>query len=154
MIFAYADPPYLGQGKKLYGDHPEASEWDNPGTHIALIDRLREEFPDGWALSASSPSLRILLPVCPDDIRIAAWVKPFCAFKKGVRPCYAWEPVLFRGGRNKNHPPPGERREADHAEGFPGRIHHPEKRADRSQAGEILPVGPGSAECPDGGYGD
>ena len=27
-------------------------------------------------------------------------------FKKGVRPAHAWEPVLFFGGRNKNHPPP------------------------------------------------
>ncbi len=23
-----------------------------------------------------------------------------------MRPAYAWEPVLFTGGRNKNHPPP------------------------------------------------
>lgn len=39
-------------------------------------------------------------------MRVAAWVKPFCVFKKGVRPAYAWEPVLFRGGRNAHHPPP------------------------------------------------
>lgn len=33
---------------------------------------------------------------------MAAWCKSFCAFKKGVRPAYAWEPVIFVGGRNPN----------------------------------------------------
>lgn len=41
--------------------------------------------------------------MCPEDIRIAAWVKSFCAFKRGVRPAYAWEPVIFRGGRNPSN---------------------------------------------------
>lgn len=101
MRFCYADPPYLGQGTR-YG----FPEWDTPERHVELIAQLTREFPDGWALSASSPSLRVLLPHVPDDHRIAAWVKPFCAFKRGVRPCYAWEPVIYRGGRNKHHPPP------------------------------------------------
>jgi len=96
--FAYADPPYIGQAARHYGC-PEVD-------HKDLIARLVADYPDGWALSCSSPSLRILLPMCPDDARIAAWVKPFCAFKRGVRPAHAWEPVIFRGGRNKNHPPP------------------------------------------------
>jgi hypothetical protein len=100
MKFAYADPPYLGQAKKHYG--PDAREVN----HAQLINYLCEHYPDGWALSCSSPSLRTILPLCPEDVRIAAWVKPFCAFKKGVRPAYAWEPVIFRGGRNKNHPAP------------------------------------------------
>lgn len=107
MRFAYADPPYLGCGVKFYGKlHPAAADYDDPETHRALIERLVAEFPDGWALSCHVPSLRILLPMCPEDIRIGAWVKPFHALKKGVRPSYGWEPVLFRGGRNKNHPPP------------------------------------------------
>ena len=106
MKFAYADPPYLGSGKKHYSDHPEAYLWDTQEKHLALIDQLVDEFPDGWALSASSPSLRVLFPYCPEDTRIGAWVKPFHVFKKGVRPAYAWEPVLYRGGRNKHHPPP------------------------------------------------
>jgi hypothetical protein len=105
--FAYADPPYLGQGAKHYGKHhPEAAVWDTVEAHAGLIGRLVRDYPDGWALSASSPSLRGLLPLCPEDVRVAAWVKPFCVFKKGVRPAYAWEPVIFRGGRNKGHPPP------------------------------------------------
>lgn len=107
ITVAYADPPYLGQGRKLYGKHHnEAHLWDDPETHRALIVRMSDEYPDGWALSCSSPSLRTLLPMCPADVRIGAWVKPFHIFKKGVRPAYAWEPVIYRGGRNANHPPP------------------------------------------------
>jgi hypothetical protein len=107
MRFAYADPPYLGCGAKHYGTHhPDAADWDDPETHRALIGRLTAEYPDGWALSCHVPSLRVLLPMCPDDVRIGAWVKPFHALKRGVRPSYGWEPVIFRGGRNRNHPPP------------------------------------------------
>jgi hypothetical protein len=106
MRFAYADPPYLGCGKKHYGNgHPDAADWDDPETHRGLIARLETEYPDGWALSCHVPSLEVLLPMCP-GVRISAWVKPFHALKRGVRPSYGWEPVLFRGGRNKNHPPP------------------------------------------------
>src|SRR5215472_14496373 len=110
MRFAYADPPYLGQCGKHYKHalHKVGLCWDNLWTHEQLIKQLMAQYPDGWALSCSSPSLRDLLPLCPADIRIAAWVKPFCIFKKGVRPAHAWEPVLFRGGRNQNHPPPAK----------------------------------------------
>ena len=112
MRFAYADPPYLGCCGLYDHYHPDGLCWDNVATHDLLLKRLCREFPDGWALSASSPSLRHLLSLTayPEDARIAAWVKPFCAFKKGVRPAYAWEPVIFRGGRNPSngyaHPPP------------------------------------------------
>ena len=110
MRFAYSDSPYLGQCEKYQHYHPDGRCWDDLETHRLLIERLINEFPDGWALSASSPSLRYLLPLCPSDVRIAAWAKSFCAFKKGVRPCYAWEPVIFYGGRNPSnghsHPPP------------------------------------------------
>jgi hypothetical protein len=112
MRFAYADPPYLGQGLKHYGDHPQAAVWDSLDAHRDLVSRMVDEFPDGWAISLSSPSLRVYLPWCPDDVRVAAWVKPFHAYKKGVRPAYSWEPVLFRGGRNKDHPAPAKGGEA------------------------------------------
>lgn len=105
MTFAYADPVYLGQARH-YRHHPEAHVWNDPETHRQLIEQLTTDYPDGWALSCSSPSLRVLLPMCPPDVRVGAWVKPFHIFKKGVRPAYAWEPVLYRGGRNVNHPPP------------------------------------------------
>ncbi len=101
MKFAFADPPYLGCGK-LYPEHPEALLWDDPETHRQLIERLCRDYPDGWALSASSPSLRTVLPMCPPDVRVAAWVKPFAAFKRNVRNAYTWEPVILRGGRTSS----------------------------------------------------
>jgi hypothetical protein len=101
MKFAYADPPYLGLAAKFYGDrHPDAAAYDRLETHAALIERLSAEF-DAWALSLHTPTLRDILPLCPPDTRVAAWTKPFASFKPGVNPAYAWEPVLFRGGRKK-----------------------------------------------------
>lgn len=98
MRVAYADPPYIGKAKKHYAKHADyAGEVDHP----ALIERLIHEFPEGWALSCNSKDLRELLPLCPSDTRVGSWVKPFATFKKGVNPVYAWEPVLFRGGRKK-----------------------------------------------------
>lgn len=100
MRFAYADPPYLGQGARHYGAlHPDAADCDTPEWHQALIDRLCAEFPDGWAMSLSAPSLRTILPMCPADVRVGSWVKPFAAFKKNVTRAYAWEPIILRGGR-------------------------------------------------------
>jgi len=96
MRFAYADPPYIGQAKKHYSDDPQCAEVD----HGTLLRDLGEY--DAWALSLSSPTLKqiLTLPECPDDIRVCAWVKPFCAFKKNVNPAYAWEPILVHGGRS------------------------------------------------------
>jgi hypothetical protein len=99
LRFAYADPPYLGQSRHYKKHHPEAGVWDDPQEHFRLIQRLTDEYPDGWALSASSPSILAFASALPPDTRIASWVKPFAIFKPGVNPAYAWEPVLFRGGR-------------------------------------------------------
>ncbi len=99
MRFAFADPPYLGCGSLYKEHHEQAMVWDNPETHRALIKRLVSDYPDGWVMCLSSPSLKTILPMCPDDCRIGAWVKPFAAFKANVNPAYAWEPVIWRGGR-------------------------------------------------------
>lgn len=110
MRFAYADPPYLGMGQRLYGvHHDEAHVWDRPSTHLALVERLVSEFPDGWAMSLSTPSLATILPMCPPDVRVAAWVKPFAAFKPGVPVAYTWEPVIFTGGRKRGRDEPTTR---------------------------------------------
>lgn len=107
MRFAYADPPYIGQARKHYAKEAAArGAVAQEVNHSLLIGTLVEHYPDGWALSCSSPSLRQLLPLCPADVRVMAWVKPFCVFKKGVRPAYGWEPVLLWRGRNRNHQPP------------------------------------------------
>jgi hypothetical protein len=100
MRFAYADPPYIGQAKKHYSHDPLCAEVN----HTNLIQQLNEY--DGWALSASSPSLRTILPLCPENVRIMAWVKPFCSFKVNVNPAYAWEPVIVCGGRKRTRQQP------------------------------------------------
>ncbi len=93
MRFAYADPPYPGMGNR-YEEQVETN-------HPLLVQHLVDEFPEGWALSTSTPALKYVLNLCPDDVRIAAWVKPFASFKPNVNPAYAWEPVIFRGGRKR-----------------------------------------------------
>lgn len=84
---AYADPPYIGCGHR----YPEKVEVD----HEYLIADLGAF--DTWALSCHTPSLQMLLGLCPSDVRVCAWVKPFCAFKPNVNPAFAWEPVIVRG---------------------------------------------------------
>lgn len=96
MRVAYADPPYIGQGNR----YPEKQEVD----HRELITQL--EGYDGFALSASSPSIFDLVPLFAVRPRIGAWVKKYCSFKPGVNPAYAWEPVFFkpaRDGDRKRH---------------------------------------------------
>lgn len=129
--FAYADPPYIGQARKIYAkeaaaDGRVASEVD----HAALIDTL-EQF-DGWALSLSAAmySLKEIVALAPDDARMAAWVKPFASFKRGVSVAYTWEPVLFRTVRPwskeiptvKDHiiEPPAVAENITMRRGFPG----------------------------------
>jgi hypothetical protein len=107
---AYADPPYIGLAH--YYDHPESARWNDPAAHLALMAEMDGNY-DGWALSASAPSLRELLPGAPARTRVAVWVKPFCAYRRNVRIAYSWEPVLFVPGRDRS------------ADGAPvGRDHH------------------------------
>jgi hypothetical protein len=101
MKFAYADPPYIGNAHRFYKNRPDyAGEVD----HKALLERLYEEFPDGWALSASMISLWDLIPMVPKSwkCRIAVWCKRFTGRPGDIaqrRPAYGWEPVIWRGGR-------------------------------------------------------
>ena len=96
MNFAYADPPYYGRAKEIYGKHhPNAGDWDKKKTHLQFIDELVTEYPDGWALSCNSKDLAWLLPACPEDTRVAAWCKTF----HQIRPTstqWTWEPVIWR----------------------------------------------------------
>jgi len=92
----YADPPYPGCAH-LYKDHPDyAGEVD----HAELIERLERDY-DGWILHTNSPikTLRYLIPLIPDGVRMMAWVKPFCAFKRNVPVAYSWEPVFVKAAR-------------------------------------------------------
>jgi hypothetical protein len=93
---AIADPPYPGQAKKHYGDHPDYAGEVN---HLHLLHELDRDY-DGWALHTSSVALADVLQkarLCRiEDYRIMAWVKPFAAFKRNVPVAYAWEPVLVK----------------------------------------------------------
>lgn len=105
LRFAYADPPYLGCGRNHYAAyHADAGHFDEVASHAALLNRLRDEFPDGWVVSLHTPSLETYLHMAriifgQDVVRVGAWVKPFASFKPNVNPGYAWEPILFAGGR-------------------------------------------------------
>lgn len=98
MRLAYGDPPYIGQAKRHYLNDPSgiaAKEVD----HTELLTMLRDTY-DGWALSASSPSLEEIYAIIkevfpPHKVRQAVWVKPFCSWKPTHRVQYTWEPVLF-----------------------------------------------------------
>jgi hypothetical protein len=86
---------------KRYPEHPESGIWDDPAEHGRLMAALDRDY-DGWAFSLSSVSLPVLLPLAPAGVRIAAWVKPWAAFKRNVRCAYTWEPVIFRPGRDSS----------------------------------------------------
>jgi len=89
MRLAYADPPYPGRAH-LYEDHPDyAGEVD----HVALIKTLREY--DGWALSTSAAALVDLLPHCPAEHRVLAWVKHSVNV--------SWEPLIVVSARPVLH---------------------------------------------------
>ena len=115
--YAYADPPYLGccgmYGHRHEGGpwslwtqmgmEPDAKHncWDEPLRHRDLIDYLKREFPDGWALSSSVPAYRKFEREhwIPAEARIGVWYKSFSSFKPNVNPAYCWEPVVVCGGR-------------------------------------------------------
>jgi hypothetical protein len=72
MRVAYADPPYFGCCARYGHEHGDDGQcWDDEATHAALIQRLCREFPDGWALSLSAPSLHMMLDHCPDGMRVS-----------------------------------------------------------------------------------
>lgn len=101
MRVAYADPPYPGQAKRHYGNHPDyAGEVD----HATLIYELVNEY-DGYCLHTTSVALYDILErfaiecVPADRPRVMSWVKPFAVFKRNVPVAYAWEPVLVKACR-------------------------------------------------------
>jgi hypothetical protein len=97
-LLAYADPPYIASrsmAKQHYSDDPMASDVD----HKSLIKQLQSY--DGWALSmaANLKSMREIVPMLPENARIASWCKPFASFKPGINPAYTWEAVAYQSAR-------------------------------------------------------
>jgi hypothetical protein len=93
LRFAYADPPYPGRAW-IYRDHPD---YGGEVDHAALIRRLRIQY-DGWALSTSAEALPAVLALCPPDVRVAAWHRGERP-TRSAWPLRAWEPVIYRAGR-------------------------------------------------------
>lgn len=105
MRFAYADPPYLGCCKVYDHYHPDGRCWDDIETHALLVKRLSSDYPDGWAMSLSAPSLFDIVPLCPPGARVSAWVKTWHQIRPKVPVQFAWEPVIFMGGRRRVNDP-------------------------------------------------
>lgn len=106
LRLCYADPPYDELSAKYYRDHPDfAGEVDS----CALVGRLLDEFPDGWALSCSARSLPKIMKVCPDEVRVCAWTKGARAPRyQPLNPLSSWEPVIVYGCRPQPSRSPGE----------------------------------------------
>lgn len=100
MRFGYADPPYIGQAKKHYGEH---KDFDGEVDHEELVSRLQVDFSDGWALSLSCQSLQEVLTYCPMGVRVCAWFKPWSNMLPGIRMQFSWEPIIVCGGRRGKH---------------------------------------------------
>lgn len=120
MKLAIADPPYppfigsggrknrasrwYGTGQRALDDlpadyHPEASAWDNPETHRALLKRLIAEY-DGFAI-ATTPDGLYVYGELPVGARLMSWVKPN-AMPGAHRLRSMWEVVIL-------YPPVGRR---------------------------------------------
>jgi hypothetical protein len=112
MRMAFADPPYVGLARKYYADQPN---YRGEVDHAELIASLKASGYDGWALCASARSLRALLPLCPETVRVASWSKPHgaCPATRGIH--NVWEAVIVQPGRAL---PPGVR---DHLSALPAR---------------------------------
>lgn len=95
MRVAYADPPYPGQSKRWYGDHPDFAGEVN---HAELIDQLGGY--DGWALSTSAAALQDVLALCPSGVRTAVWHRSNSEHP-GNRGTWwwTWEPVIVSPAR-------------------------------------------------------
>ena len=88
--FAYADPPYVGQAKRHYRNHPD---YKGEVDHKRLVATL--ETYDGWALSLSMKSLQLIIQLCPEDVIVLAWFKTLAPPLRDHRR-YTWEPVILK----------------------------------------------------------
>lgn len=96
MVFAYADPPYPGRARKYYSK--EAS-YGGEVDHRELIASLTAGGYAGWALSTAADALREVLPLCPPEARVCAWVKPIGAAPRTYGLHNTWEPLIVVPGR-------------------------------------------------------
>lgn len=93
LTFAYADPPYPGLAFRYYGKREV--------NHKRLIASLEYSDYAGWALSTSTKALRDILPLCPREARVCAWVKPIGVSGKTRGLHNTWEPLIVVPGRRE-----------------------------------------------------
>lgn len=97
----YADPPYPGQSKRLYGGHKDyAGEVD----HRELVCDMLAWFPQGWALSTSVQALPKVLRHCPDRVLVGCWLKRATSPPMADNRMYSWEPVILCDTPNPKSP--------------------------------------------------
>lgn len=99
--FAYADPPYPGLSSKYYRHEPT---YRGEVDHVALVASLKASSYAGWALSTSARALHWLLPLCPAEARVCAWVKPIGTRSNTYGLHSTWEPLIVVGGRRRRPP--------------------------------------------------
>jgi hypothetical protein len=88
--------------KSCYGDQPTyAGEVD----HAQLIASAAAA-NDGWALSTGAYALKQILPLCPEGVRVCAWVKPIGVSSRTFGLHNVWEPLIVWPGRRLR---PGKR---------------------------------------------
>lgn len=105
--FHYADPPYPGTSSKYYRDEPSfAGEVDFAALILSLTTSRDNGDCLGWALSTSARSLRTILPLCPPEARVCAWVKPIGVSGLTYGLHNTWEPLIVVSGRQLR---PGKR---------------------------------------------
>lgn len=98
MTFCYADPPYPGRAW-MYRDQPDyGGEVDHAALLAQLEDGRHAGRWNGWALSTASDALQSVLPLCPENPQLCAWVKPR-GVGAALRATKTWEPVIVVGGR-------------------------------------------------------
>lgn len=82
--------------RRYYGSEPTyAGEVD----HAELVASLTGGGFAGWALSTSAKALRDILPLCPREARVCAWVKPHGASPLTWGLHNVWEPLIVLQGR-------------------------------------------------------
>lgn len=81
----------LGKGDRPADQHDDASEWDDPARHRALLVQLCDTY-DGWVI-ATSPDGLFAYGDLPAGVRIMSWVKPN-GIPGSHRIRSMWEPVI------------------------------------------------------------
>jgi hypothetical protein len=115
---AIADPPYLGTADLFYGDqgvgydkglkttsntNPNAHLWDNPETHLELLDYLKDNF-DSYAIALNTHSVGLYSKRIKfgsqNGFRLCSWIRPNSA-PTGSRIRPSWEPVIVYNAKDR-----------------------------------------------------